>query len=173
MNVEMIAVGTELLLGQIVNGNAADIGGRLALAGIDHFHQVVVGDNLARATEAIIQAVDRADAVIITGGLGPTQDDLTREAMCAAAGVGMAFSEEVVEHLRAWWANRGRDMPESNLRQAEYPAGATLIANPKGTAPGLRTYRQRLGDCPPRGAPGDGSHAGRRSHPFSQGTRRG
>jgi nicotinamide-nucleotide amidase len=138
MNVEMIAVGTELLLGQIVNGNAADIGGRLALAGIDHFHQVVVGDNLARATEAIIQAVDRADAVIITGGLGPTQDDLTREAMCAAAGVGMAFSEEVVEHLRAWWANRGRDMPESNLRQAEYPAGATLIANPKGTAPGLR-----------------------------------
>jgi nicotinamide-nucleotide amidase len=144
MNVEMIAVGTELLLGQIVNGNAADIGGRLALAGIDHFHQVVVGDNLARAADAITQAVGRADAVIITGGLGPTQDDLTREAMCVAAGVEMALSDEAVAHLRAWWAHRGRDMPESNLRQAEYPQGASFIANPKGTAPGLR---MRIGNA--------------------------
>ncbi len=138
MKIELIAVGTELLLGQIVNGNAADIGGRLAMAGMDHYYQVVVGDNLARVTEAITQAVGRSDAVIITGGLGPTQDDLTREAMCAAAGVEMVVSQEMIDHLRAWWAHRGRDMPENNLRQAEYPQGASFIANPKGTAPGLR-----------------------------------
>jgi nicotinamide-nucleotide amidase len=139
MKVEVIAVGTELLLGQIVNGNAAEIGRRLAEAGLDHYHQVVVGDNLGRAASAISQALGRADAVIITGGLGPTQDDITREAICAAAGVEMAYSEEFAEHLREWWARRrGREMPASNLRQAQYPQGATLLTNVKGTAPGLR-----------------------------------
>jgi nicotinamide-nucleotide amidase len=139
MKVEVIAVGTELLLGQIVNGNAAEIGRRLAAAGLDHYHQVVVGDNLGRVTAAIGQAVERADAVIVTGGLGPTQDDITREAICAAAGVGMAFSEEFAEHLRNLWARRrGREMPVSNLHQAEYPEGAVLLPNTKGTAPGLR-----------------------------------
>ena len=139
MKVEMIAVGTELLLGQIVNGNAAEIGRRLAEVGLDHYHQVVVGDNLERAAAAISEALGRADAVIVTGGLGPTQDDITREAICAATGVGMAYSEDVAEHLRGWWARRrGDDMPANNLRQAEYPQGAVLLANPRGTAPGLR-----------------------------------
>ena len=139
MKVEMIAVGTELLLGQIVNGNAAEIGRRLAEVGLDHYHQVVVGDNLERAAAAISEALGRADAVIVTGGLGPTQDDITREAICAATGVGMAYSENVAEHLRGWWARRrGGDMPANNLRQAEYPQGAALLANPRGTAPGLR-----------------------------------
>ena len=139
MRVEVVAVGTELLLGQIVNGNAAEIGRRLAEAGLDHYHQVVVGDNLGRAAAAISQALGRADAVIITGGLGPTQDDITREAICAAAGVEMAYSEEFAGHLRDWWARRrGSDMPASNLRQAEYPQGAVLLTNPRGTAPGLR-----------------------------------
>lgn len=139
MKVEVLAVGTELLLGQIVNGNAAEIGRRLAEAGLDHYHQVVVGDNLGRVTAALEQAVGRADAVIVTGGLGPTQDDLTREAMCAAAGVEMAYSEEFAVHLRELWARRrGREMPVSNLRQAEFPAGAVLLPNAKGTAPGLR-----------------------------------
>lgn len=139
MKVEVVAVGTELLLGQIVNGNAAEIGRRLAEAGLDHYHQVVVGDNLARAAAAIGQALGRADAVIITGGLGPTQDDITREAICAAAGVEMAYSEEMAGHLRDWWRRRrGREMPPSNLRQAEYPQGAEFLANPRGTAPGLR-----------------------------------
>ena len=120
MKVEVIAVGTELLLGQIVNGNAAEIGRRLAEAGLDHYHQVVVGDNLVRASAAISQALGRADAVIITGGLGPTQDDITREAICVAAGVEMAFSDEFAEHLREWWARRrGGEMPASNLRQAQ------------------------------------------------------
>lgn len=138
MKVEILSVGTELLLGQIVNSNAADIGSRLALAGLDHYHQAVVGDNLDRVAAAIRHAVERSDAVIITGGIGPTQDDITRESICAAAGVEMEFSDAYAERLRSWWARRDRPMPETNLRQAEYPAGADLIDNPKGTAPGLR-----------------------------------
>ena len=86
MIVEVIAVGTELLLGQIVNGNAAYIGAALAEAGLDAHLQVTVGDNIERVASAIRQALGRADAVIITGGIGPTQDDLTREAICAATG---------------------------------------------------------------------------------------
>jgi len=142
--VEVLAVGTELLLGQIINGNGAEIGAVLADAGLSHYRQSVVGDNLTRLTEAVTETTRRADALIITGGLGPTQDDLTREALAAAAGVEMAFSEEHAAHLRGLWARRGREMPETNLRQAEHPAGSELIANAKGTAPGLR---MRLGSC--------------------------
>ncbi len=138
MIVEVVAVGTELLLGQTVNTNASVLGGRLAEAGLDHYHQVVVGDNLERATAAIHQAVQRADAVIVTGGIGPTQDDITREAICATAEVGMAFDEDYADWLRERWACRGLEMPENNLRQAEYPEGAELIENTKGTAPGLK-----------------------------------
>jgi nicotinamide-nucleotide amidase len=142
--VEVLAVGTELLLGQIVNSNAAEIGRRLADAGLDHYRQGVVGDNLARVTEAVRAAVERADAVVITGGIGPTQDDITREALCAAAGVAMRFDDDYAERLRAYWERRGREMPVSNLRQAEYPEGAVLVPNQKGTAPGLRL---RVGDA--------------------------
>jgi nicotinamide-nucleotide amidase len=138
MRIEVIAVGTELLLGQIVNTNAAELGRRFADAGLDHFHQSVVGDNLARVAAAIRLAVSRSDAVIITGGIGPTQDDLTREAICEAAGVPMRFSEQYADRLRRWWERRGREMPDSNLKQAEYPEGAEMIPNDKGTAPGLR-----------------------------------
>ncbi|MDH3470341.1 MAG: competence/damage-inducible protein A [Acidimicrobiia bacterium] len=138
MQVEVIAIGTELLLGQIVNTNAAEIGARLAEAGLDHFHQVVVGDNLDRMADAITTALARADAVIITGGLGPTQDDMTRQAICAVTGRSMEFDQDHADHLAAWFARRGRELPESNLRQAEYPSGAELIPNAKGTAPGLR-----------------------------------
>ncbi len=137
MIVEVIAVGTELLLGQIVNSNAAFIGSALADHGHDAHHQQVVGDNLARVAESIRIAIDRSDAVIITGGIGPTRDDLTREALCAATDRPMAFSDEYADRLREWWRQRGREMPESNLRQAQYPEGAELLANPKGTAPGL------------------------------------
>jgi nicotinamide-nucleotide amidase len=144
MIVETLAVGTELLLGQIVNGNAADIGTRLADAGLDHYHQVVVGDNVPRITEAITVAVGRADALVITGGIGPTQDDVTREALAAAAGVPLEFSDTYAGSLARWWEERGRVMPESNLRQAWYPRGAEMIPNPKGTAPGLQ---MRVGNC--------------------------
>lgn len=138
MIVEVIAVGTELLYGQTVNTNAAAIGQRLAGAGLEHQHSSVVGDDHGRMVDAIRLAMSRADAVIITGGLGPTQDDITREAIAAATDRPIVFSDEYADRLRAWWASRGREMPESNLKQAEYPQGADLLDNPKGTAPGLR-----------------------------------
>jgi nicotinamide-nucleotide amidase len=137
MIVELVSVGTELLLGQTVNTNAAVIGERLAEAGFDHYRQTVVGDNLGRVTEALRSALERAGAVIVTGGLGPTQDDLTREAIAAVIGRELRFSDEWAEELRRRWKELGRDMPESNLRQAEYPEGARLIPNPKGSAPGI------------------------------------
>ncbi|HEY5889348.1 MAG TPA: competence/damage-inducible protein A [Acidimicrobiia bacterium] len=137
MIVEVIAVGTELLLGQIVNSNASFIGAALAEKGLDAHFQQVVGDNLGRVAQSIRTAMDRSDAVIITGGIGPTQDDLTREAVCQATGLEMEYSDEYAQHLREWWSQRGRDMPESNLRQAQHPAGANLLDNPRGTAPGL------------------------------------
>ncbi len=138
MIVETLAVGTELLLGQIVNTNAAEIGARLADVGLDHFHQAVVGDNVDRVAVAVLAACTRADALVITGGIGPTQDDVTREALCVAAGVPMRFDPGYAENLREYWRSRGREMPESNLRQAEYPEGAVMVDNPRGTAPGLR-----------------------------------
>lgn len=142
MIVEVVAVGTELLLGQIVNSNAAVIGAALADGGHDAHFQQVVGDNQTRLEQAITLAMSRADAVIITGGIGPTQDDLTREALAAACGRSMVFDDAYAERLERWWAGRGRVMPRSNLRQAEYPEGANLLDNPKGTAPGLHLMHQ-------------------------------
>ena len=138
MIVDILAIGTELLLGQIVNSNATRIGERLADAGLDHFQQTVVGDNEARIVAAIDAACSRADALVITGGLGPTKDDLTREALAEASGVELIFDSEQAERLRERWTSGGRVMPESNLQQAERPLGSELIANPKGTAPGIR-----------------------------------
>jgi nicotinamide-nucleotide amidase len=135
--VEVIAVGTELLLGQIVNSNAAGIGDALAERGLDAHFQQVVGDNLGRISAAIRTALDRSDAVVITGGIGPTQDDMTREALADVTGRELIFSEEYADHLRDWWARRGREMPQSNLRQAYYPDGGEMLPNPRGTAPGL------------------------------------
>lgn len=137
MIVEVIAVGTELLLGQIVNSNAAYIGEKLADSGFDAHYQVVVGDNLGRLAEAIRTAVGRADAVILTGGIGPTPDDLTREAICAATGREMRFSQAYADELRRRWESMGRAFPENNLQQAEYPEGGEQLPNPKGTAPGI------------------------------------
>jgi len=135
--IEVVAVGTELLLGQIVNSNAAYIGAAIAARGHDAHYQQVVGDNLDRLTGSLQLAMSRSDAVIITGGIGPTQDDLTREALCAATGREMVESEEYAEHLRRWFEARGRTMSPSNLRQAQHPEGAELLPNPRGTAPGL------------------------------------
>ena len=137
MIVEVLAVGTELLIGQIVNGNAATIGRRLAEEGHDAHHQGVVGDNIGRIAEAITIGLSRADAVIITGGLGPTQDDLTREGICRATGRPMEFVQEAADTLRDRFGRLGRSMPGANLRQAERPEGAEFLPNPKGTAPGI------------------------------------
>lgn len=137
MIVEVIAVGTELLLGQVVNTNATHIGARIADLGLDAHFQQTVGDNLARMAGAISLAISRSDAVIITGGIGPTQDDITREAICEATGRSMVFSDEYAEALRRRYADLARHMPESNLRQAEHPEGSELLPNPRGTAPGI------------------------------------
>ena len=137
MIVEVLAVGTELLLGQTVNTNAAYLGERFAELGLDAHYQVVVGDNHDRMVDAIRTAFKRADALVVTGGLGPTQDDITRVAICEATGRRMLFSEEQAVRLRSFWDRLGRPFPESNLCQAEYPEGAEQLVNPRGTAPGL------------------------------------
>lgn len=137
MECEIVAVGTELLLGQIVNANAAWMGEQLALRGIDHHRQTVVGDNHARIVTALREALARADAVIVCGGLGPTQDDITREAIAEVMGVALVREPGLVAAIREVFASRGRPMPESNLRQADVPEGATPIVQRAGTAPGL------------------------------------
>jgi nicotinamide-nucleotide amidase len=135
---EIVGVGTELLLGQIVNTNAAWIGQRLADVGWDCLRHTAVGDNEARIAEVIREALGRADAVIVTGGLGPTQDDVTREAIAAVAGVPLVRRPELEAWLRERFARMGvQRMAEMNLRQADVPEGARHIDNPRGTAPGL------------------------------------
>ncbi|MDH5615939.1 MAG: competence/damage-inducible protein A, partial [Acidimicrobiia bacterium] len=137
MIVEVIAVGTELLLGQIVNSNVAVIGRRLAEEGFDAHFQVTVGDNLARLTDTIRTAAVRSDAVILTGGIGPTQDDLTREAICEVAGRRMVRNEEYANVIRERIMAARGVMPENNLRQADHPEGAEQLPNANGMALGI------------------------------------
>lgn len=138
MNCEVVAVGTELLLGQVVDTNSAWLGEQLALAGIDCHHQVKVGDNQDRIVAALRQGLERADAVLVCGGLGPTQDDITREAIAEVLGVELVLDDDVAARIAAMFESRGRRMPMNNLRQAEVPAGAVAIREPQpGTAPGL------------------------------------
>ena len=134
---EVVAVGTELLLGQIVDTNSAWIGNRLAEAGIDTYVQTKVGDNHGRIVLALRQALARADAVICCGGLGPTQDDITREAIASVMNVALVRDEEMVDSIRDMFGARGRTMVESNARQGDKPEGATFIPQTRGTAPGL------------------------------------
>lgn len=138
MRCEIVAVGTELLLGQIVDTNSAWMGEQLALAGIDRTHGQTVGDNLDRIVAALELALSRADAVVACGGLGPTQDDITREAIARVMGVELRQDDDVADRIMEMFMGRGRRMPANNLRQALVPAGATAIADPQpGTAPGL------------------------------------
>ena len=137
MNCEVVAVGTELLLGQIVDTNSSWIGEQLALAGIDCYLQTKVGDNWERIAAALRVALERSDAVIVCGGLGPTQDDITRDVIAEVMGVPLVEDEEVVERLLEMFGSRGGSMPRNNLRQALVPVGATRIAQQPGTAPGL------------------------------------
>jgi nicotinamide-nucleotide amidase len=138
MRCEVLAIGTELLLGQIVDTNSAWIGEQLAGSGIDSYEHRVIGDNQARIVAALRDLLSRADAVLVCGGLGPTQDDLTRDAMAEVMGVELVRDMELAEHIAAMFRTRLRDMPQNNLRQADIPAGGSAIPNPIGTAPGLR-----------------------------------
>ncbi|HYF46577.1 MAG TPA: competence/damage-inducible protein A [Acidimicrobiales bacterium] len=137
MNCEVLAIGTELLLGQVVDTNSSWIGEQLALAGIDCHYQAKVGDNPARIRTALAEAVERSDAVIVCGGLGPTQDDITRDVIAELMGVPLVRDPAVEEKIRSMFGSRGRDMPENNLRQADVPVGASVMAQQPGTAPGL------------------------------------
>ena len=137
MRCEVVAVGTELLLGQIVDTNSSWLGERLALSGIDSHFQTKVGDNLGRIVLALRAALARSEAVIVCGGLGPTQDDITREAIAEVMNVPLERDEAIVERIRAMFSSRGREMADNNLRQADVPQGATVIEQTRGTAPGL------------------------------------
>ena len=137
MNCEVIAVGTELLLGQIVDTNSSWIGEQLALAGIDSHHQTKVGDNWSRIQEALQLGLDRSDAIIVCGGLGPTQDDITRDVIANVVSSDLVFDDVIADRIREMFRSRGRDMPENNLRQAMVPEGAHVIEQQPGTAPGL------------------------------------
>jgi nicotinamide-nucleotide amidase len=137
VRVEIVAVGTELLLGQIPDTNSQWLGEQLAAHGIaSQFHQHV-GDNHERILLAFRTALARSDAVIVCGGLGPTQDDITRAALAEVMNVPLERDDEIVEKIRAMFGARGRTMPENNLLQADVPRGATIIPQTRGTAPGL------------------------------------
>ncbi|MCE9623189.1 MAG: competence/damage-inducible protein A [Actinomycetia bacterium] len=137
MRCDVVAVGTELLLGQITDTNSQWLGEQLAAVGINSLLQVKVGDNHARVVALLARVLADADAVIVCGGLGPTHDDLTREAIAAVMGVELQHNEQVADVIREMFASRGRRMPENNLRQAQVPTGATIISQTRGTAPGL------------------------------------
>lgn len=134
---EIVAIGSELLLGQIVDTNSSWMGEQLALAGIDSHFQTKVGDNRARMRAALELALDRSDAVICCGGLGPTQDDITREVIAELLGVPLERDPALVRAIEQRFASRQRTMPANNLRQADVPVGAQVNPALPGTAPGL------------------------------------
>jgi nicotinamide-nucleotide amidase len=137
MRCEVLAIGTELLLGQIVDTNSAWIGEQLAASGIDSYEHRAIGDNQARIVAALQDLFARSDAVLVCGGLGPTQDDLTRDAIAELMGVPLVRHDELAEAIAQMFRARVRDMPQSNLRPADIPEGGEAIPNPIGTAPGL------------------------------------
>lgn len=137
MKVEIVAIGTELLLGQIVDTNSSWIGGELAAAGLDSHFQTKVGDNPNRMRESLELALSRSDAVICCGGLGPTQDDLTRQVLADVMGVELEYRDDLAEKIEAMFTSRGRTMPRNNMSQAMVPVGASPIPQQPGTAPGL------------------------------------
>lgn len=137
MRCEVVAVGSELLLGQINDTNSSWIGQELAAVGIDSHYQTKVGDNLNRMVEVIQTALRRSDAVITTGGLGPTQDDITRDAIAQVMGVDLVVDEELLARIEKMWTSSGRTMPANNSLQARMPVGATANPVQPGTAPGI------------------------------------
>ena len=136
MIAELICVGTELLMGQVLNTNAQFIAQELAPSGIDMYHQLVVGDNPKRLTEAVDTALSRADVVLLSGGLGPTDDDLTKETVAKAMGKELVLFDDEWEKLVAWFTSRGRTIAPNNKKQAMFPRDAIILENPNGTAPG-------------------------------------
>ena len=137
MRCEIVAIGTELLLGQIVDTNSSWIGEQLALNGIDSHFQTKVGDNFKRMEFCIRQGLERSDALICCGGLGPTQDDITRDVISHIMEANLVRDESIVGKIQEMFESRGRIMTDNNRRQADIPAGASPIPKMPGTAPGL------------------------------------
>jgi nicotinamide-nucleotide amidase len=137
MSAEIICVGTELLLGDILNSNSQYLAQQLAQLGIPHYYQTVVGDNPERLKQVIEIAISRAQILIFTGGLGPTPDDLTCETIADFFGVPLIERPEIIADITKKFAQRGRSMTPTNRKQALIPQGADILPNPSGTAPGI------------------------------------
>lgn len=137
MNAELISIGTELLLGDIVNTNSAFLARQLSQLGIDVFFQSVVGDNASRLKESITTAISRSDIIITTGGLGPTCDDVTKKTVAKMFGVSLIRHKPSEDKIRAFYLSRGIDMTPNNLLQADVPDGSTVFQNDTGFAPGI------------------------------------
>ena len=136
MRAEILSIGTELLLGQIVDTNANYLAQQLPALGLDLYYVSQIGDNLQRLAGALRQAIDRSDVIITSGGLGPTEDDLTREAIAEVLGEKPQVQPDLEEQLREFFKRRGRTMPERNVKQATLIPSARSLPNPVGTAPG-------------------------------------
>ncbi len=143
MNAEIISIGTELLLGEIVDTNAVHIARQLRTIGLDLHYMTTVGDNLERIANVVDIALNRVDVVITNGGLGPTVDDVTREAVAKATGRPLVFDPDLLEQIENFFARLGRTMSENNRRQAYIPEGAIPIPNPVGTAPAFIVETER------------------------------
>ena len=137
MTVEIIAVGTEILLGNIVNTNAAYLAEKCASLGLSCYHQDVVGDNEERLADTLKLALSRADIILLSGGLGPTQDDLTKEVAAKVCGRQLYLHEPSKEAIRQFFAQRNLEITENNWKQAMVPEGCIVVENPGGTAPGI------------------------------------
>ena len=137
MAAEIICVGTELLLGDIVNSNTQFLGQELAKLGIPHYYQSAVGDNIGRIHELLAIAVERSSILLFTGGLGPTPDDLTTEAIASFFNTDLVEKQEIIDDIAAKFARLGRTMAPNNRKQALIPQGADILPNPVGTAPGM------------------------------------
>ena len=164
---EIIAVGTELLLGNIVNTNAQTLSQALSGLGINVFWHTVVGDNPARLREVLDIARKRADILITTGGLGPTYDDLTKQTVAETFGRHLILHPEIVRTIRATYEARLHvRMPENNIRQAELPEDCVIFDNPVGTAPGC-AFEENGVHVLMLPAAGTADHAGPLGHPLS------
>jgi nicotinamide-nucleotide amidase len=140
VSVELIAVGTELLLGQLTDTNTVFVEQSLAAAGIDVFGTHTVGDNRSRIAKTIAAALTRVDGVVTTGGLGPTVDDLTKEAVCDALGLDVELHAPSLQQMQEFFAQMGREMRDNNRKQAYVPRGSLVLKNPRGTAPGFVAF---------------------------------
>lgn len=155
MNAEILCVGTELLLGDVVNTNAAYLSRELAACGIDCYYQSVVGDNPGRLAESLKLALSRADMVIMTGGLGPTYDDLTKETVAAYFGLEMELHQPSLDRMKSFFSGIGRHFTKNNEKQAYMPRGAAIFENDRGTAPGLAVEKDGKTVIMMPGVPGE------------------